>query len=205
MKRVLIIANGVLEAEALRRAMRYTPDVRIIGFAEAGRPCGATVRHAQPDVILVNAVADQAVALERLAEARADAPKATIVCRTHHSDPSWPRRVAEAGADATVDAQLDGTRMAMLVREVAAGTVFHLPRASAGDTGHLRETAAGLTAREREILQLMASGATNSVVAAQLWVTEQTVKFHLSNIYRKLGVGNRTEATRYAYRNGLIE
>ena len=49
----------------------------------------------------------------------------------------------------------------------------------------------------------MASGATNSVIARQLWITQQTVKFHLSNIYRKLGVANRTEACHYAHVNGI--
>jgi DNA-binding NarL/FixJ family response regulator len=204
MKRLLIIAAGVLEAEALRRALRYTPNVQIIGFAESSRPCGLTVRQARPDVILVNAVAAEATALERIAEARAEAPEATIVCRTHHLKPSWPHEVAEAGADATVDGQIDGARMAMLVREIAAGTVFHLPRASAREQREPTEAAARLTARELEILRLMAGGATNSSVAQQLWVTEQTVKFHLSNIYRKLGVANRTEASHYAHTHGLL-
>ena len=61
-----------------------------------------------------------------------------------------------------------------------------------------------LTAREREILQLVSDGLTNGQIARELWVTEQTVKFHLSNVYRKLGVSNRTQASRYAHVNGLM-
>jgi DNA-binding NarL/FixJ family response regulator len=61
-----------------------------------------------------------------------------------------------------------------------------------------------LTKREVEILQLVAEGHSNSQLARMLWVTEQTVKFHLSNIYRKLDVGNRTEASRWAQLNGLL-
>ena len=61
-----------------------------------------------------------------------------------------------------------------------------------------------LTQRELELLCLVASGATNSRLARQLFVTEQTVKFHLSNIYRKLGVANRTQASRFAYAHGLV-
>jgi len=61
-----------------------------------------------------------------------------------------------------------------------------------------------LTRREREILTLVAEGRSNSAMAKQLWVTEQTVKFHLSNIYRKLDVPNRTAATRWAHERGLI-
>src|SRR5262249_2595781 len=61
-----------------------------------------------------------------------------------------------------------------------------------------------LTRREREILQLVAEGHSNSQLARMLWVTEQTVKFHLSNIYRKLNVTNRTEASRWAQLHGLL-
>ncbi len=61
-----------------------------------------------------------------------------------------------------------------------------------------------LTSRELEVLQLVAGGATNGEIAQKLWVTEQTVKFHLSNVYRKLEVGNRTEASHYAHVKGLV-
>ena len=62
----------------------------------------------------------------------------------------------------------------------------------------------GLTRRELEILQLVAEGHSNAELARMLWVTEQTVKFHLSNIYRKLDVANRTEASRWAQLRGLL-
>ncbi len=61
-----------------------------------------------------------------------------------------------------------------------------------------------LTRREREILGFVADGMTNARIGRELWVTEQTVKFHLSNLYRKLGVSNRTEASRFAHVNGLV-
>jgi DNA-binding CsgD family transcriptional regulator len=63
---------------------------------------------------------------------------------------------------------------------------------------------ARLTQRELEILQLVAGGASNAAVARTLWVTEQTVKFHLSNVYRKLSVSNRAEASRWAQVHGLL-
>jgi DNA-binding NarL/FixJ family response regulator len=66
------------------------------------------------------------------------------------------------------------------------------------------ELAHNLTRRELEILRLVAEGSSNSQLAKMLWVTEQTVKFHLSNIYRKLGVTNRTEASRWAQVHGLL-
>jgi DNA-binding NarL/FixJ family response regulator len=63
----------------------------------------------------------------------------------------------------------------------------------------------GLTEREVDVLKALARGLSNQAISKEFWVTEQTVKFHLSNIYRKLGVANRTEAARFAYENGLTE
>ncbi len=63
----------------------------------------------------------------------------------------------------------------------------------------------GLTRREVEVLQLVSNGMTNRAVARALWVTSETVKFHLSNVYRKLGVGNRAEASEWAHENGVDE
>ena len=62
-----------------------------------------------------------------------------------------------------------------------------------------------LTKREIEILRLVAEGASNASVAKKLWITEQTVKFHLSNVYKKIGAANRTEAARWAQQNGVLE
>jgi DNA-binding CsgD family transcriptional regulator len=63
----------------------------------------------------------------------------------------------------------------------------------------------GLTRRELEVLQLVARGMTNRAAARYLWVTSETVKFHLSNVYRKLGVSNRAEASRWAWENGIAD
>jgi DNA-binding NarL/FixJ family response regulator len=86
------------------------------------------------------------------------------------------------------------------IHAVANGTARQEPRENA--PLHVDEPTP-LTARELEILRAVAEGHTNARIGRLLWVTEQTVKFHLSNIYRKLGVSNRTEASRYALVNGM--
>ncbi len=63
---------------------------------------------------------------------------------------------------------------------------------------------AGLTERELEVLRAVARGLANQAISSELWITEQTVKFHLTNIYRKLGVSSRTEAARYAFSRGIV-
>jgi DNA-binding NarL/FixJ family response regulator len=88
------------------------------------------------------------------------------------------------------------------LRQTLQRTVFHprLSQTSNGDNGHMQE----LTAREREILTAVARGLSNKAISQELWVTEQTVKFHLTNVYRKLGVPSRTAAVRYAHEHGLV-
>ena len=108
---------------------------------------------------------------------------------------------ANAGIDAAVAKTMHPGSLGVLVREVARGNVFHTfaPVALERSSEEF-----GLTARELEILRLVAGGLSNARIAAKLWVTEQTVKFHLSNVYRKLGVGNRTEASHHAHVHGML-
>ena len=121
-------------------------------------------------------------------------------------EPSWLSEAAGAGIDAAIAKTFRLEGLGALVREVAAGNVYHAFDAAPPT---LRvESAPGLptlTERELEVLRLVAAGAPNSRIAAQLWITEQTVKFHLSKVYRKLGVANRTEASHHAYVHGLLE
>jgi DNA-binding NarL/FixJ family response regulator len=109
--------------------------------------------------------------------------------------------VFDAGAEAVISKAVHPVSLATLLREISRETVVHLPRRTASKTAR---DDCPLTDRELEILRLVAQGYTNGRIARELWVTEQTVKFHLSNTYRKLGVANRTEASRYAHLNDLM-
>ena len=87
------------------------------------------------------------------------------------------------------------------LRQVVEPTIYF----AAPAPGEEPAAAAGLTERETAMLRALARGLSNAAISKEFWVTEQTVKFHLTNIYRKLGVKNRTEATRYAYQHGLAD
>jgi DNA-binding NarL/FixJ family response regulator len=94
--------------------------------------------------------------------------------------------------------------LASAVRQAFQSSIYYAGARGRAVAPSASLIAPGLTKREIEILQLVAEGHSNSQLAKMLWVTEQTVKFHLSNIYRKLDVGNRTEASRWAQLNGLL-
>jgi DNA-binding NarL/FixJ family response regulator len=131
-----------------------------------------------------------------------------IVLSTHH-DSSHVDSALAAGASAYVVKTAHPDDVASAVRQAFEHSVFMssgapAPTPTTADAPVRIERPGGLTRREIEILKLVAEGHSNAQLARMLWVTEQTVKFHLSNIYRKLDVANRTEASRWAQRNGLL-
>ena len=201
---VVIVTDNGFAAEAIRRSFRGASGVRVAGYVDGRRACGAAVAEARPDVVIVDEMTWSATAVARISEVRRAIPAAKIIVLTAEPDAPWLADAVRAGADAAIAKTVQPTTLGLLVREIWAGTIHHAfanRRFMVGaDAGHDK-----LTPRELEILLLVASGASNGLIARQLWVTEQTVKFHLSNVYRKLGVANRTEAGAYAHQHNLVE
>jgi DNA-binding NarL/FixJ family response regulator len=201
MKRLLIVADHSLILHAIRLALRQTTGFQILGCVDGRQPAQQRLVELQPDVVLIDDMHHRDDVLARLREVAEHAPTATSLLLTMPMDDEWLDCAFEAGASAVVSKTVHPVALGTLLREIVASNVVHRPRRP--------RTAAisadcPLTVRELEILRLAARGMTNGRIARELWVTEQTVKFHLSNTYRKLGVTNRTEATRYAYMNDLV-
>jgi DNA-binding NarL/FixJ family response regulator len=140
-------------------------------------------------------------AIARLREATEHAPDAKRLLLTMRMDEEWLAEAFEAGADGVLSKSVHPVSMGTLLREISQG---HVVQRFRNTRPAVSQEDCPLTEREKEILTLAAEGYTNQRIARELWVTEQTVKFHLSNTYRKLGVANRTEATRYAYMHDLV-
>jgi DNA-binding NarL/FixJ family response regulator len=200
--RVVVLAESAAAADALRRGLRHAPTLRVVGYADSRRPCAPGIAEAHPDLVIVDEGSDRDRTLARIGEVRRGAPQAKVVLLAGTMDPAWLGRASGAGVSAAISSTVSAASFGTLVREIAGGTVFHTFTAAPQQAP--AETIDGLTGRELEILRLVARGASNSRIAAQLWVTEQTVKFHLSNTYRKLGVSNRTQASHYAHLHGLL-
>jgi DNA-binding NarL/FixJ family response regulator len=201
--RVLIVAAGASAAETVRRALRYAPTCRVMGWVDSRGPSVRAVADTRPDVVVFDRADDLSI-LAQVSAIRKALPEAKLVLLTEELDEQLLTDAAGAGIDAAIDKRASPAGVGMLVREIAAGHVFHFAPAQCVPAEQL-EVASVLTCRELEILRHVAAGMSNSRIAAELWVTEQTIKFHLSNVYRKLGLSNRTEAAHYAYRTGLID
>jgi DNA-binding NarL/FixJ family response regulator len=200
MKRLMIVADHSFVVQAIRLALRQTAGFQVVGFFDGRVPVRDALIELRPDVVLVDEMQESENALARLREAKELAPDAKSLLLSVRMDPSVLEDAFEAGAHAVLSKTVHPVSLGTLLREIAQGNVVHRAertRATARDE-------CPLTDRELEILGLAAEGQTNGRIARKLWVTEQTVKFHLSNTYRKLGVANRTEASRYAYMHDLV-
>jgi DNA-binding NarL/FixJ family response regulator len=199
--RALIVADHTLAAEAIRRELRHAAACDVIGYVDGRRPCADAVATANPDVVVIDEMTPQTPLITRIQEIRSVVPAAKLLLVTVRMDDEFLAEAAAAGIDAAVAKTMHPGSLGVLVREVARGNVFHT---FAPVSVERSCDSFGLTARELEILRLVAAGLSNARIAAKLWVTEQTVKFHLSNVYRKLGVGNRTEASHHAHVHGML-
>ena len=199
--RVLIIADNAVTANGINLEMRHATGCRVTGFLNGRRACAPYVAEESPDVVLLDDLHESSLTLARIREVRSAAPRSKILLLTLRMEPDWLAEAAEAGIDAAIAKSARPGSIGALVREVVRGNVFH---AFAHRTVTEPQAMHDLTVRELEILRLVASGNSNRGIAQRLWVTEQTVKFHLSNVYRKLGVANRTEASHVAHQRRLL-
>jgi DNA-binding NarL/FixJ family response regulator len=189
---VAVVGRTTSADDALRLVEEYEPDILICetNTANGGMSGGALIRtckeHNDSLRVIVLGASREPADIDAAFEAGALA----YAVKTAHPD----------DVASTVRQTFDST--IFLANSFSAngrgnGSAAHVPDGVEADK-------VDLTRREREILALVAEGHSNRELARMLWVTEQTVKFHLSNIYRKLDVANRTEASRWAHRHGLV-
>jgi len=176
-------------------------NVDVVGKTTSPETALELVDEHQPELMIteIDTGEDAIDGIACLARARERNPKLSAIVLSRYTDPDHIEEALAAGASAYVTKTAQREDLAVAVRQAFEHTIY-LRRGRAVSTAEKSV----LTRREREILQLVAEGLSNANIARQLWVTEQTVKFHLSNIYRKLGVANRTEASRWAHRHGLL-
>jgi DNA-binding NarL/FixJ family response regulator len=212
MKRLFIIGDDEFMVQAMRFALRYTSGVSLFGVVDGHGSIRQAVREADPDLVAIDGISDPGSAPTRVVQVRDEAPEAKILLLTGPLEPEAMDRVLDAGAMVFVCRARKIPDLAAFLRDTGELRRAEVPVAAVPAPAPVAAPLAAvpapepcpLTNRELEILQAVAEGHTNARIGRSLWVTEQTVKFHLSNIYRKLGVANRTEASRYALMNDLF-
>jgi DNA-binding NarL/FixJ family response regulator len=202
--KVLIADDHRLMLKAMRLSLEEADDLEIVGEATSGSQVLPLVAQTSPDLVLLDIRMPGMDGLMALELIRNRHPKVKVVMISGLDEPDVIKAALRRGASAFVAKTIDPRDLASALRQAAEGTVFQaLGIPEEDETSVAKE--AGLSKRELSILKALGSGLSNKQIAKELWLAEQTVKFHLTNIYRKLGVANRTEAVRYAYRHGLVE
>jgi len=205
--RVLIADDHPVVRQGLRAFLALQPDITVAGEAGDGEQAARLAAELDPDVVLLDLVmpgTDGVTALELMAEAGVTA-KVLVVTSFGETRTVVP--AIRAGARGYVSKEVEPSALAAAIRAVAAGHVLLGPEIAAellrpGPADAASAADPQLTAREREVLELIARGRSNREIARALTVSEKTVKTHVSNVLMKLGVADRTQAALWAVRHG---
>jgi DNA-binding NarL/FixJ family response regulator len=201
--RVVIADDHRLVLDGIRRALDEDGDFEIVGETQSGTQVLPLVARTSPDLVLLDVRMPQMDGLACLDEIRRRHPQVKVVMLSASTSSDLIDTALRRGASAYVVKTVNPEDLPATLRQALEGNVH--TAVGVQDTEKSSATALGLTEREVTILGALARGLSNDEIAKEFWVAPQTVKFHLTNIYRKLGVKNRTEATRLAYQHGLVE
>jgi DNA-binding NarL/FixJ family response regulator len=186
--------------------------IRVVGKTTSTGEALSLVEEHRPDLLITELEGDtgERGGLTLIERARAAVPGLRSIVLSMHHEAQVIDAALAAGASAYVVKTAHPEDLASAVRQAFSHSVYLAGRPAVSPAPVVApaptvDDSPGLTRRELEILRLVAEGHSNAQLARMLWVTEQTVKFHLSNIYRKLDVANRTEASRWAQVHGLLE
>jgi DNA-binding NarL/FixJ family response regulator len=200
--RVLAVDDHKLMLEAIRAALEQTEDVELVGVACSGSEALPMISRVDPDVVLLDLRMPLMDGLTTLGHIRKRHPEVKVVILSAIEEPEQIQAALRQGASSFVVKHIEPRDLASAIRQAASGVVFQMLGAEeTSEEAAAKET--GITDSELRVLKALAQGLSNKQIAKELFITEQTVKFHLTNIYRKLEVSNRTEAARYAYQHGL--
>jgi DNA-binding NarL/FixJ family response regulator len=202
--KVLIADDHPVMLQAIRRTLEASEHIEVVGEARSGEEVLALVERRNPDLVLLDLHMPGVGGLECVAELKRCRPEVKTVVISASDDRASIDSALLAGASAYILKSVSPMDIPAVLRQVWADAVYHVPSAPLpSNNDQLRASGPDLTPRETTILMAVAGGLTTRAISQDLWLSEHTVKFHLTNIYRKLGVSNRSAAVRYAFENDL--
>jgi DNA-binding NarL/FixJ family response regulator len=212
--RVLIADDQTIVREGLSTLLGLLPDIEVVGAATDGEEALRLVVERRPDVALVDLRMPRCDGAEATRRIRELAPDTQVIVLTTYADDASVFTALQAGARGYLTKNASAAEIRQAIAAVRRGEALLDPSvqrrlldALAGNPGGLpaaeEELPDGLTPREAEVLRLIAAGRTNREIAADLVVSEGTVKTHVNRIFAKAGVRDRGQAVAYAYRHGL--
>lgn len=208
---VLLVDDHRVVRQGVRAFLDAQPDIEVIGEASSGEEAVEVARERPPDVVLMDLIMPGMDGVEATRQVKQVSPRTQVIVLTSYHQDEHIFPAIRAGALSYLLKDVEPTALAEAVRQAAAGEATLHPQVAARVVQEIhgsREEALNpfteLTDREMEVLRLIAAGMSNSDIAAELVISERTVKSHVSNILSKLHLADRTQAAVFAWREGIV-
>ncbi|MDX1931198.1 MAG: response regulator transcription factor [Capsulimonadales bacterium] len=211
--RVALVDDHAMVRKGIRFFLETQNDIEIVGEASSGEEALTLTEEQTPDIVLMDLMMPGMGGIEAARRIKTISPNTRIIALTSSQEREHILPTMAAGAAAYVLKDVGPLDLALTVRRVAAGEVVIEPRIAAQLVRSLqkeepsvgRRLSEDLTAREMEVLRLIAEGLSNAEIAQRLFLSEKTVKTHVSNILSKLQLADRTQAAIFAWKEGLVK
>ena len=208
---IVLIDDHAIVRHGLRSILEREPDLRVVGEASTIESARAVVNQVRPTIVLLDlklSTGSDTEGLDLCAKLVADHPELDVLVLTTFIDDHLVMAAIHNGARGYVVKDVDTSALIRAIRDISrGGSAFDARSAAAmvrGINAGPVEADSKLTAREREVLELLSRGMSNVEIGKKLFISDTTVKFHVGNILRKLGVSRRAEAVHLAGKMGLI-
>jgi DNA-binding NarL/FixJ family response regulator len=201
--RILVVDDHQLIRVGINTLIFPEADMKVVGEASNGREAVAKYRECRPDITLMDLQMPEMGGFDAIVAIRGEFPDARIIVLTTYTGDMQAQRAMKAGAQGYVLKNLLHKELLQTIRTVHGGRKAMAAEVAAGVAEHTGEE--GLTPKEVDVLRLIAAGNANKEIAAQLDVSEETVKSRVKNILDKLGANDRTHAVTIALKRGIIE
>lgn len=204
--RILLVDDHSVVRQGLKMFLGLEPDLEVVGEASNGLEALEKVAELQPDVVLMDLLMPEMDGITAIREVRTRHPEVEVIALTSVLEDASVVGAVKAGAIGYLLKNTQADELCRAIRAAAKGQVQLSAEASARLLREVRapENPESLTAREDEVLRLMAQGLSNKDISDQLTIAEKTVKTHVSNILSKLDVKSRTQAALYAWQSGMV-
>jgi NarL family two-component system response regulator LiaR len=208
---VLLVDDHALVRQGVRTFLATQPDLSVVGEAATGAEAVTLAAQHVPDVVLMDLIMPDMDGVEATRRVKQVSPRSQVVVITSYHEDEHIFPALKAGALSYLLKDLSSDELASAIRKAAVGEAMLHPRVAARVIQELQGRRAEkvnpfteLSERELEVLKLIADGMSNAEIAARLFLSEKTIKGHVSNILSKLHLVDRTQAAVYAWREGIV-
>lgn len=209
--KIMIADDHSMIREALKNLLELDGDIQVIAEAVDGEDCLEKLQLVKPDVLLLDINMPKKNGLEVLKSLKSRRSKLKVLVLTVHNETEYLMKAVDIGVNGYVLKDSESAELKKAIFTVADGETYIQPslipalNAKMIETNKDAEKIKSLTKRELDVLKLLAVGMFNKEVGKRLEISERTVKNHVSNIFKKLGVTDRTQAAVFAIRNNLVQ